>query len=147
MLSKMIFEREGRKTYVLVYEEGDEFISGLQGFAEQHALAASHVSAIGAFKHAILGYFDRKKMDYLKIPVKEQVEVLSLLGNITLSDEGHKVHAHVVLGKSDASTIGGHIIEAHVWPTLEVIVEESPRHLVRQMDAETGLALLDFRNE
>lgn len=147
MLSKVIFEHGALKTYVVVYEQGDEFISGLQGFAEAHALAASHFSAIGAFKHAILGYFDRKQMDYLKTPIKEQVEVLSLLGNITLSDEGYKVHAHVVLGKPDATAIGGHIIEAHVWPTLEVIVEESPRHLVRQIDPETGLALLDFRNE
>ena len=147
MLSKSIFEREGLKTYVVVYEQGDEFISGLQAFAEGHALAASHFSAIGAFKHAILGYFDRKKMDYLKTPIKEQVEMLSLLGNITLSDEGYKVHAHVVLGRSNVSTIGGHIIEAHVWPTLEVIVEESPKYLVRQIDPETGLALLDFRNE
>jgi uncharacterized protein len=147
MESKLIFEREGLKTYALVYEKGDEFISELQVFAEQHALAASHFSAIGAFKHAVIGYFDRKKMDYLKIPIKEQVEVLSLTGNITLSDEEYKVHAHAVLGKSDVSAIGGHIIEATVWPTLEVIVEESPKHLVRQIDRETGLALLDFRNE
>src|SRR5919109_2665212 len=145
MLSKLIFEREGLKTYALVYEKGDEFISELHAFAQQNALTASHFTAIGAFKHTILGYFDRKKMDYLKIPVKEQVEVLSLMGNITLSDGTYKVHAHVVLGKADASTIGGHILEAHVWPTLEVIVEESPKHLFRKIDAETGLPLLDLR--
>ena len=147
MQSKLIFEREGLKTYVLVYEQGDEFISSLETFAQQHRLRASHFTAIGAFTHAIVGFFDRKKMDYLKIPIKEQVEVLSLTGNITLSDEGYKVHAHAVLGKSDASALGGHMLEAHVWPTLEVIVEESPRHLLRQIDPETGLALLDFRNE
>ena len=147
MQSKLIFEREGLKTYVLVYEQGDEFISGLQGFAEQQAFAVSHFSAIGAFSHAVVGFFDRRKLNYIKTPIKEQVEVLSLTGNITLSDQGYKVHAHVVLGKSDASAIGGHILEAHVWPTLEVIVEESPKHLRRQIDPETGLALLDFRNE
>jgi predicted DNA-binding protein with PD1-like motif len=146
MLSKLIFEREGLKTYALVYEKGDEFMAELQGFAEQQSLAASHFTAIGAFKHAVLGYFDRDKMDYLKIPIKEQVEVLSLLGNITLSEGTYKVHAHAVLGKADASAIGGHILEAHIWPTLEVIVEESPKHLLRQLDPETGLPLLDFRN-
>src|SRR5687767_12025841 len=102
MESKLIFEREGLKTYALVYEKGDEFMSELQGFAEQHALAASHFTAIGAFKHTVLGYFDRNKMDYFKIPIKEQVEVLSLLGNITLSEGAYKVHAHAVLGKADA---------------------------------------------
>jgi predicted DNA-binding protein with PD1-like motif len=147
MQSKLIFEGKGLKTYVLVYEEGDEFLSLLEAFAKQQKLRASHFTAIGAFTQAVVGFFDRKKMDYLKIPIKEQVEVLSLTGNITLSEDGYKVHAHAVLGKSDASTIGGHIIEAHVWPTLEVIVEESPQHLLRQMDPETGLALLEFRNQ
>jgi|SRR5688572_26516531 len=144
---KLIFEREGLKTYALVYEKGDEFMLELQHFAEQYALAASHFSAIGAFSDAVLGYFDRHLMDYKKIPVNEQVEVLSLNGNITLSEEGYKVHAHAVLGKSNASAIGGHILEAHIWPTLEVIVEESPKHLLRQIDPETGLPLLELRNE
>jgi predicted DNA-binding protein with PD1-like motif len=147
MESKLIFEREGLKTYALVYEKGDEFMSELQRFAEQHTLAASHFTAIGAFSDAVVGFFDRKKMDYLKIPVKEQVEVLSLTGNITRSEEGYKVHAHAVLCKADASALGGHLLEAHIWPTLEVIVEESPKHLLRQMDPETGLPLLELRNE
>lgn len=85
-------------------------------------------------------------MDYLKFSIKEQVEVLSLTGNITFSDEGDKVHAHVVLGKADASAIGGHILEAHIWPTLEVIVEEAPQHLLRRTDPQTGLPLLEFRS-
>jgi len=144
MESKLIFEREGLKTYALVYEKGDEFISELEHFAAQHRLAASHFSAIGAFSDAMLGYFDRQKMDYKKIPVNEQVEVLSLNGNITLDDPSYKIHAHTVLGKADASTIGGHILEAHIWPTLEVVVEESPKHLLRQTDPETSLALLDL---
>ena len=147
MQSKLIFEREGLKTYALVYEKGDEVISALQAFAEEHKLGTSYFTAIGAFKHAVVGFFDPEKMDYLKIPIKEQVEVLSLTGNITLSEEGYKIHAHTVLSKADASTLGGHVLEAHVWPTLEVIVEESPKHLRRQIDPETGLPLLDFRSE
>jgi uncharacterized protein len=147
MESKLIFEREGLKTYALVYEKGDEFMLELQRFAEQHELAASHFTAIGAFSNAVVGFFDREKMDYLKIPIKEQVEVLSLTGNITLSEEGYKVHAHAVLGKPDASALGGHLLKAHIWPTLEVIVEESPKHLLRQFDPETGLPLLELRDE
>ena len=147
MESKLIFEYNGLKTYVLIYEKGDEFIAGLQAFAKGNSLTASHFTAIGAFSDAVLGYFDREKMDYKKIPVKEQVEVLTLVGNITFSEGKHKVHAHAVLGKADASAIGGHILEGHVWPTLEVVVEESPKHLIRRKDSETGLALLELRSE
>ena len=89
-----------------------------------------------------LGYFDWEKKDYRKIPVHEQVEVLSLLGDVALKDDEPKVHAHVVVGRSDGSTRGGHLVKAHVRPTLEVILVESPEHLQKQIDPESGLALI-----
>ena len=100
------------------------------------------MTAIGAFRDATLGYFDWEAKEYLKIPVNEQVEVLSLIGDVALKDGEPKVHAHVVVGRSDGSTRGGHLIEAHVRPTLEVIVTESPVHLHKQVDEESGLALI-----
>ena len=91
----------------------------------------------------MLGYFDWEKKDYLKIPVHEQMEVLSLVGDIALSEKDEpKVHAHAVLGRSDGTTRGGHLLEGHVRPTLEVMLVESPRHLRRQHDPQSGLALI-----
>ena len=143
MKAKMINEQYGQKTFALIFDKGDEFISKLREFAGKQKLAGSHFTAIGAFSDVTLGYFDREKMDYKKIPLNEQVEVLSLVGNIALNKGEPKVHAHGGVGKADATTRGGHILEAHVWPTLEVIVVESPQHLQRQTDEETGLALID----
>jgi len=134
----------GMKTYVLVFEKGDEVAGALQDFAQGHDIADSTFTAIGAFSDATLGYFDRARKDYTRIPVREQVEVLSLLGNITRGEHGPKVHAHVVVGKADGTAHGGHLLEAHVWPTLEVTVTESPVHLRRKSDPETGLALIDL---
>ena len=143
MKSKLL-STEGGKTYAVVFDKGDEVMSGLQAFAEQNHLAGSHLTAIGAFSRVTLGYFDRERKEYNKIPLDEQVEVLSLVGDITLEQGEPKVHAHVVVGRSDGSTRGGHIIEGQVWPTLEVIITESPKHLQRKMDKETGLALIDL---
>ncbi len=134
----------GKKTYVLVFEKGDEVTAGLREFAQAQDIADSTFTAIGAFSDVILGYFDRERKDYTKIPVHEQVEVLALLGNITRGENGPKVHAHVVVGKADGTAHGGHILEAHVWPTLEVTVTESPTHLRRTRDPETGLPLIDL---
>jgi predicted DNA-binding protein with PD1-like motif len=92
----------------------------------------------------VLGYWDWKAKDYEKIPIREQVEVVSLVGNIALAPDGSpRVHAHVVIGKRDGTAHGGHLIEAHVRPTLEVIVTEEPQHLQRRHDAPTGLALIE----
>ncbi len=141
MQQKLIDDR-AEKTYALVFDKGDEAMQGLLTFAKQHNVTAAHFTAIGAFSKAVLGYFDRGRKDYTKIPVTEQVEVLSLVGDIALDGDQPKVHAHVVVGRPDGTVRGGHVIEAHVWPTLEVVLQESPAHLQRFTDPETGLALI-----
>jgi predicted DNA-binding protein with PD1-like motif len=127
---------------VVIFDKGDEFIEGMQNLAKSAKFESAHFQAIGAFSDVILEFFSRGEMEYEDIPVSEQVEVLSLEGNIVRQDDGYKVHAHVVVGRRDGSTRGGHVKQAHVWPTLEVVVEESPLHLRRRIDQETGLALI-----
>jgi uncharacterized protein len=143
MKSKLIHEGE-QKTFALVFDKEDEVIQELTRFAKQEKLNASQFTAIGAFREAVLGFFERERKDYKKIPVKEQVEVLSLIGDIALSGGEPKLHAHVVLGKADGTACGGHLLEARVWPTLEVVLTESPSYLRRKIDDETGLALIDI---
>ncbi len=142
MKSKLIHEQGGQKTYALIFDQGDEVMSNLIDFAKQHGLTAASFKAIGAFQKATLGYFDWEKKEYQKIPVDEQVEVLALIGDVAEKDGQPKVHAHVVLGRSDGTTRGGHILEAHVRPTLEVILVESPAHLRKAHDEASGLALI-----
>ncbi len=131
-----------QKTFAIIFNTGDEVVTGLKAFAEEKGLTASHFTAIGAFKNVVLGYFDWDKKDYTKILIHEQVEVLSLVGDVTLDEGKPNIHAHVVLGKQDGSTCGGHLIEARVRPTLEVMLTESPDHLIRRFDRESGLALI-----
>lgn len=142
MRSKLIYD-DGAKTFAIVFDKGDEVASGLLAFAKDNQLSASHFTAIGAFERVTLGFFERERKDYKKISIEEQVEVLSLIGDIALEGENPKVHAHVVVGKADGTAHGGHLLEAHVWPTLEVILVESPQHLQRKMDKEIGLALIN----
>lgn len=131
-------------TYALIFESGDEVITELKKFANEHKLKGSHFSAIGAFSEAQLGFFDFATKDYKKIAVGEQVEVLSLLGDVALYGDESKIHVHVVLGRSDGMAMGGHLLSAKVHPTLEVILQESPGYLQRRMDHETGLPLIEI---
>ena len=142
MRSKLL-DATGQKTFALVFDKGDEVIAGLTSFAKAETIAAAHFTAIGAFSAVTLGYFDRARKDYKTMPLGEQVEVLSLIGDIALDGEAPKVHAHVVVGLSDGAARGGHLLEGRVWPTLEVILVESPRFLRKRHDPETGLALID----
>jgi predicted DNA-binding protein with PD1-like motif len=142
MKAKLIHEIYGQKTFALIFEARDEPMEGLVEFARANALGASQFTAIGAFSDVTLGYFDWNAKKYQRIPLREQVEVLSLIGDVALKDGEPKVHAHVVVGRSDGSTRGGHLLEGHVRPTLELILTESPAHLRKEIDEETGLALI-----
>jgi len=128
---------------MVVLSSGDEAVECLSAFAREHELHASHFTAIGAFSSAVVGYFDWAKKDYRRIPIAEQVEVLSLMGDVSVGEDGPKIHAHVVLGKQDASAHGGHLLEGRVRPTLEIVLTEAPKHLRRRFDPESGLALID----
>jgi len=144
MKSKLIHEHGGERTFALIFETGDEAMAGLTAFAKEHRLSAARFTAIGAFRDVTLGYFDWETKGYKKIPVAEQVEVLSLIGDVALNEGVPTVHAHVVVGRSDGSTRGGHLLDGHVRPTLEVILVESPAHLKKRHDPISGLALINL---
>jgi predicted DNA-binding protein with PD1-like motif len=139
----LLDERDGLRTFAIVLATGDEAMAVLTSVAVEYRLGASHFTAIGAFSAAVVAYFDWPSKAYRRVSIAEQVEVLSFLGDITIEEGQPKVHAHVVLGKSDATAHGGHLVEGHVRPTLEIVVTEAPRQLHRRFDVESGLALID----
>ena len=136
-------EAPHRRTYAFVFEPGEDPVQLLASAARDYELASCQITAVGGFSEATLGYFDRSRRGYLKIPVSEQVEVLSLIGDVAHDDGKRMVHAHCVVGMPDGSTRGGHLLAAKVWPTLEVVVTEWPAYLCKRFDPEIGLALID----
>jgi uncharacterized protein len=144
MKSKLLDHENGLKTFALVFDKDDEVKESLLRFATENGLRGAHIAGIGAFSEVTVGFFDRKKKSYQEIPVKEQVEVLSFAGNIAEKDGEPMLHAHVVVGKRDGTAHGGHFLNGRVWPTMEMVVTETPAHLRRVKDEETGLPLIDL---
>jgi len=143
MKSTLLHEHQGLRTFAVVLATGDAVMSSIASFAAEQHLAATQFTAIGALSRAVVAFFEWKSRRYRNIPIAEQVEVLSLLGDVTLEQGKPKVHAHIVLGKSDGSAHGGHLVEAVVRPTMEIVLIETPTHLQRSFDPESGLALID----
>lgn len=143
MRTKVLSEAVGARSWMLVFDKGDEVEPALLQFAAAHNVNSAGLSGIGGFSSVKLGYFDRSDMQYHPNPLNEQVEVMSLLGNIAISGEERKLHAHVVVGRNDGTARGGHLLEAQVWPTLELVLAEFPASLQRKPDDETGLSLID----
>lgn len=143
METKLVANQDGLRTYVVVLQTGDEVMACLQRFAATEQLSAAQLTALGAFETAELRFFEWSTKEYLPIPVHEQTEVATLVGDIALDEDGvPSLHLHAVLGKRDGTAIAGHLANARVRPTLEVVVTETPAHLRRLPDKETGLALI-----
>ncbi|HVU50384.1 MAG TPA: PPC domain-containing DNA-binding protein [Polyangia bacterium] len=134
------------RSLLVVLAKGEEVVKLLTELARSQRLGTARVTAVGGFEKATLGYFDRERRAYTPIPVPEQAEVLSLVGDIAEGADGQPaVHLHAILGRPDGSTRGGHLLEGHVWPTLEVVIDASPRRLRKRIDPDTGLALFESR--
>lgn len=142
MQSRLLHDAQGQRTFALILSTGDEVMDSLKAFATRERITAAQISAIGALSDAVLMYFDWEKKNYQRIPVKEQVEVASLLGDVAEADGKPAIHVHIVLGRRDGTALAGHLGEAHVRPTLEIIITESPVHLRKRHDPESGLALI-----
>ena len=131
------------KTFILVFQTGDELAKGLSKFAQDQNLSAASFTAVGALDSVRLAWFDWDTKRYEpSVVLDEQVELLSLIGDVALKEGKPVVHAHIVIGKKDGTAHGGHLLEAHVRPTCEVMLTESPARLQKVVDSESGLALI-----
>jgi predicted DNA-binding protein with PD1-like motif len=145
MLAKLVKDAPDEKVYAIVFYNGDEALSGLTDFAIEHKIEDAHFTGIGAVAGATLAWLDPAKKIYHRIAVEQQVEVLSLTGDVATFDGKPVVHMHAALGKPDGSTVGGHVFELHVNPTLEVFMTVNSTALKKRPDADSGMKVIDPR--
>ena len=135
---------DGTKTYAVVLAQGDQVQAALATFAKDQHVVDAHFSAIGAVRDPEVAWFDESRKQYKAMALHEQMEVLTLSGDIAVGVDGKPVvHTHLVLARSDGEAWGGHLIEATVSPTLELFVTTYPEPLHKRLDPATDLQLID----
>jgi len=148
MQHRLLQSTAGRRSFVVILATGDEVMQSLQSFVRDQKIDTAQITGIGAFSSLTLMYFDWDTKRYESIPVSEQVEVASLMGDVAQGPSGEAaLHIHLVIGKRDGSAMAGHLGQGKVRPTLELIVEEPPAHLRKVKDPETGLALIQLERK
>jgi predicted DNA-binding protein with PD1-like motif len=143
--AKLTGGAEGQvRSYAVIFGKGDEIMSGMTAFAQRERLVAAHFTAIGAIESGLFGWFDKQYKAYRNLPVNEQAEVASLVGDIGLVDGKPAVHIHAVVVPKDGIARGGHLLQATVWPTLEVFLTAYPAPLMKELDPATDLDLFEL---
>jgi uncharacterized protein len=133
------------RVFVIVLDQGEDAFKAITDFANKEGISGASVSAIGAFERAKVGWFDLAAKTYRPIAIDEQSEVLSLMGDVAIGDDGKaSLHLHAVLGLKDGSVRGGHFMSGVVRPTLEVTIRETAADLRRKKRADLGIALISI---
>jgi predicted DNA-binding protein with PD1-like motif len=142
MQAKLVKDTPGEQVYSIIFYKDDEVMSGLTDFAISHKVSDAHFTAIGAVSGATLAWLDIPKKMYRRIAVTQQVEVLSLIGDIAVFNGVPVVHMHAVLCKPDGSTVGGHVFELMSNPTVEVFMTIDETPLAKKADDASGMKLI-----
>lgn len=143
MQAKLVKDTPEEQVYAIVFHKGDEVLSGLTDFAIAHNVTDAHFTAIGATSGATLAWLDLSKKLYHPIRVTSQSEVLSLIGDIATFNGKPLVHMHAVLGRPDGTTVGGHVFELNINPTLEVFMTVNTTPLKKRPDDASGMKMID----
>lgn len=142
MKSRLLHQDGETRTYLLVMDAGDEACAEITAFARDRGIRGATVTAIGAVDEATLGVFAAELGGFWLKHFDEQLEIASFIGDIATGSEGPTLHAHAVLGGRDCVAYAGHAEALHVNPTMEVVLTESPAHLVKRLDPSSGLAVI-----
>jgi uncharacterized protein len=132
------------RTFFLVLDRGDEVIAALRRFADEQGIRGGRFAAIGAFESFTISWWNWETKQYEKHDIDEQVEVTSLIGDISRFNGDTVIHAHVNLGRRDLTTHAGHLFRGVVRPTLEVHLVDYGIELVRARDEASGLPLIEL---
>src|SRR5258705_13994176 len=143
MKVQLLNDGEPTKQYAVIFYQGDEAFSGLLEFAQKYHVTSAHFTAIGAVNGATLGWFDPGRKMYKKILIQGQHELIGMSGDIALYRGKPVVHAHMMVGASDGTTRGGHVLAAFASPTVEVMVTVDPIAMQKRLDPDTDLTLID----
>jgi uncharacterized protein len=143
MKVKLLNENGGQRDFAVIFQPGDEFFAGLTQFANDYHVQSAHLTAVGGLHDARLSWYDESKKAYRVIPVDQQSEVDSLVGDIALLNGKPSVHMHCVVSLEDGTTRGGHVLGGHVSPLLEVWVTVNSTPMLKKHDEKTGLNLMD----
>jgi len=136
--------RKLEKHYMIRFEKGEEIATELQRFCEKEKLYLGKIEAIGAVDKVVIGFFDTVKNEYMTRTISGDHEIVSLIGNLTEMGGNPYLHMHITLADRDYNVRGGHLTEAYVSATCEMVLTTLEGNVTRRRDEVSGLNLLDI---
>ncbi len=139
----MEYKKAGNR-YVVRLNRGDEIISSITELCKKEAIKAGSISGIGATQLVEAGFYSFKKKRYCGYCFNQNMEILSLLGNISTKDGDPYLHLHIVVSNDEGEALGGHLTKAIISVTGEIFIDTIDVEINREPDSLTGINLMKF---
>ena len=130
--------------YQLRFESGEALAEKLIGWLSENGIGYATMTGLGAVSGATVSYWNAGTREYEQHQLDEQMEVVSLIGNVTVKEGAPFSHIHVTLGRHDLSILGGHLNDLVVNPNLEIELRPESAAVERTLDDGSGLYLMDL---
>lgn len=131
-------------TWIVVFRKGERIIEKLKEFIERENIKSGYFNALGAVSQVELAHYNLRQKTYRTRLIKEALEIVSLMGNVTHKEKEIIVHAHIVVSTDKMTVYGGHLKEATVAATGELVFKEIDALITKQYDVDTGLNLMNL---
>ena len=131
-------------TYIVRMDRDEEILAQLKIFAEKEQVKLASVTALGAVKDFTIGVFDTSAKAYHSNRFQGVYEIVSLVGTINTMNDAFYCHLHMCAGDQEGRAFGGHLNEALISATCELVLEIMDGTVERRFDPETGLNLMEF---
>ena len=139
----MDYRRFG-KTIVMRIDKGEEVLTQLKAMALKEDIKLASVRALGATNDFTVGVFKVEEKKYYANHFTGDFEIVSLTGTISTMNGEYYAHLHMAAGDEQGRVFGGHLNEAIISATCEMVVEVIDGRVERTHDADVGLNLFKF---
>lgn len=134
--------RRAARAHLFRLPKGSDILEALTDYCRRRRIRLAAVQLIGATSKVCFGYYDQRRRVYVKRTFRQEMEILSGAGNVSLKDGRPFLHLHVVMGDVRLKAWGGHLFPgSEVFAAEALITELDGPALERSPDPETGLAL------
>ena len=129
---------------IIRIDKGENLVESLNAACNEHKVISASISGIGATDYFKCGVFNLQTKEYKELEFSGTYEILALCGNITQKDCKTYFHAHITVGDENGHSFGGHLIEARISATCEIVLDLIECQIERRLDQVSGLNLLDL---
>lgn len=123
---------------------GDEILKAVKEVCEKEDIKLASVTGLGAVSKAVVGLYRVSEQEYVRNVFEQDMELVSLIGNISQKDGEVYLHLHASLADEKGRVVGGHLNEAVISVTGEIWIDPVDGCIGRRVDEKTGLNVWDF---